>query len=127
VQQLSLSTIWLIHSVVALLQFGARSVFLSTEDESAVTELVRKWNSSYDFYFTKVPRYNTSPWQSIELIGGPDQELQVSLAQLFLAVECDFFVGTRTSNWCRLIDELRKVNGKARTAYLSPANDRDFE
>ena len=32
----------------------------------------------------------------------------------------DVFVGTRSSNWCRLIDELRKTNGKARVPYYSP-------
>ena len=29
------------------------------------------------------------------------------LSQLFLALECDTWVGTRNSNWNRLIDELR--------------------
>lgn len=32
----------------------------------------------------------------------------------------DVFVGTRTSNWCRMIDEIRKVHGKARIPYFSP-------
>jgi hypothetical protein len=32
----------------------------------------------------------------------------------------DVFVGTRSSNWCRVIDELRKANGKARVPFYSP-------
>ena len=32
----------------------------------------------------------------------------------------DLFIGTRSSNWCRLIDEIRKTNGKARAPFLSP-------
>ena len=32
----------------------------------------------------------------------------------------DIFVGTRASNWCRMVDELRKANGKGRVPYLNP-------
>jgi hypothetical protein len=55
------------------------------------------------------------------------QEAVISWVQLFLALEADWFVGQRKSNWCRLIDELRKVNGKARTPYISPTNDEAYE
>jgi hypothetical protein len=42
---------------------------------------------------------------------------------VIIAALADFFCGTRASNVSRLIDELRKANGKARTTYLSPRND----
>lgn len=74
----------------------------------------------------QVPRFNLSPMGSMERIG-PERETLISFSQLLLAVEADFFVGTRSSNWCRLIDELRKVNGKARTSYLTPAKDREHD
>ncbi len=39
-------------------------------------------------------------------IGGYEEMLN-SLVNLDLALECDAWVGTLSSNWCRLIDELR--------------------
>ena len=41
------------------------------------------------------------------------------LLNLLLALEADFFVGTLSSNWCRLIDELRQA--RAREDGTSPA------
>ena len=38
---------------------------------------------------------------------GPAAEYLDSLLNLELALECGAWVGTLTSNWCRLIDELR--------------------
>jgi hypothetical protein len=107
-------------------KYGARSIFLSTEDPESVDDLLREYNATWDIYYTKVPRFNLSPLGSMERIG-PERETLISFSQLLLAVEADFFVGTRSSNWCRLIDELRKVNGKARTSYLTPAKDREHD
>ena len=38
---------------------------------------------------------------------GPAAEYLDSLLNLEVALECGAWVGTLTSNWCRLIDELR--------------------
>ena len=53
--------------------------------------------------------------------------MKVSLGGLFISIQGDLFVGTRSSNWCRLIDEIRKVRGKARIPYFSPETDIYFE
>jgi hypothetical protein len=49
------------------------------------------------------------------------EEVLNSLMNLDLALDCDAWVGTLSSNWCRLIDELRstsrcKANGIYRDA-----------
>jgi hypothetical protein len=46
---------------------------------------------------------------------------------LIAAFRADFFIGTRSSNWCRLIDELRKTHGKGRTPYISPIDDLHYD
>lgn len=47
-----------------------------------------------------------------------------SLLHLDLALQCDSFVGTLSSNWCRLIDELRStVRCKAHVPYLDAQQD----
>ncbi len=100
-------------------------MFVSTEDPLVISEL-HTYEPEYRFYFTNVTRLNLSPSESSAHLGRM-QEFLISWTQLYLAVQCDVFVGTRSSNWCRLIDELRKVNGKASTPYLSPAEDQEYE
>ena len=105
-------------------RFGIRDVFLSTEDEAVIGETALF--PEFRWWFTKVPRLNTSPRESIRVLGKANEVL-ISFVQLYLAVQADFFMGQRKSNWCRMIDELRKVNGKARTAYVSPSGDEAYE
>jgi len=69
---------------------------------------------------------NDAARKAVETFGGFIHAWE-SFANLFIAAEADIFIGTRTSNWCRLIDEHRKVMGKVSTNYYSPANDKYFE
>ena len=96
-----------------------RNVFLSTEDPGAVAYFKRlsQWNTSY----TNVPRkpdtHKTTTAYAKEI--GPANEMLNSLINLDLALECEGWVGTLTSNWCRLIDELRStVRCKADKLYV---------
>lgn len=50
----------------------------------------------------------------------PLAEWQVLISLSDFYATADIFVGTLSSNWCRLTDELRKVQGKARVPYLTP-------
>jgi hypothetical protein len=43
------------------------------------------------------------------------------LSDLFIEVNADLHVGTLTSNWCRLVDEIRLVLGKTLPFY-TPEN-----
>jgi hypothetical protein len=97
-----------------------RRLFLSTEDPATVEFFSRQpdWLVQY----TKVPR-KPDPAKStmtyvMNEIGGYEEMLN-SLVNLDLALECDAFVGTLSSNWCRLIDEMRAtVRCKAHAPYL---------
>ena len=56
---------------------------------------------------------------------GPSNEFLWSLLNLQLALEADAWVGTLTSNWCRLIDELRStVRCKAEFPYADAQLDK---
>ena len=46
------------------------------------------------------------------------KEFLLSMKNLYAATECDFFVGTRASNWCRLIDEIKRFDGLGGTYYV---------
>ena len=85
----------------------SRSVYLSTEDKTTAEffQHLPEWDVTY----TQVKRYtdkNKSPMAFAEEIGRSNEMLN-SLTSLDIALQCDAFVMTLSSNWCRLIDELR--------------------
>ena len=92
---------------------AGRNLFLSTEDPSAVTEaadLLASELHAWALAWYDVPRANSNGPLQLAQLGVPRGQLtRVWLLQLLLALECDAWVGTRGSNWNRLIDELRCV------------------
>ena len=101
-----------------------RNIYLSTEDAETVRNFqhFRGWNVS----FTRVQRF-TDPQLSPEGIAsriGKANEMLNSLVSLDLALQCDAFVMTLSSNWCRLIDELRAtVRCKADCPFMDAQQD----
>lgn len=98
-----------------------RHVFLLTDDPKSVRYFskLQNWNVTY----TSVPRSeeHTVPIERA-LKHGRANELLHSLVDLDLALECDAWVGTLTSNWSRLIDELRStIRCKANAVYWDAA------
>mmetsp|Transcript_3379 Transcript_3379/g.9765 ORF Transcript_3379/g.9765 Transcript_3379/m.9765 type:complete len:428 (+) Transcript_3379:659-1942(+) len=106
-----------------------RNVFLSTEDASAVEYFVKrtKWGVHYvdnpDMW-----KPDKSLWATdYAKIVGPSNDMLGSLLNLQLALECSAWVGTLSSNWCRLIDQLRSTVGcKAHLPLLDPAQPNPF-
>ena len=85
----------------------SRSIFLSTEDQATADFFQRL--PDWDVTFTQVQRYtdrDVSPMAFAERIGRSNEMLN-SMTSLDIALQCDAFVMTLSSNWCRLIDELR--------------------
>lgn len=44
----------------------------------------------------------------------------ITVAEIHISAAADVLVGTISSNQCRLMDESRKVQGKARMPYVTP-------
>ena len=57
--------------------------------------------------YTKADRNNKDSWMSAGKGGAARREVMLAMMNLELALEADAWVCTLTSNWCRLIDELR--------------------
>ncbi|BDA43791.1 hypothetical protein COCOBI_04-8080 [Coccomyxa sp. Obi] len=94
-------------------------IFLSTEDPSTIEFFARQplWDVSYA-NVTRKPDVSKSTLSYVEEIGGYEEMLN-SLVNLDLALECDAWIGTLSSNWCRLIDELRAtVRCRAHGSFL---------
>ena len=91
-----------------------KSVFLSTESEWIIGELRQQYPGIAFFHFS---------YQRIEeshAVGEQRRtEFVASFANLFVSVQADAFVGTLTSNWCRLIHELERSRGDAGVDYMS--------
>ena len=59
-------------------------------------------------YTSAIERENLSPFEQMAQFGRSHMST-LWLLQLWLAVECDAWIGQRASNWNRMIDELRCV------------------
>ena len=100
------------------------NIYLSTEDEETVRSFQQftGWNVSY----THVQRFTDPELSPLNIAGriGRANEMINSLVSLDLALQCDAFVMTLSSNWCRLIDELRAtVRCKADRPFLDAQQD----
>lgn len=93
-----------------------RAVFVSTEDPKVLKEAAdtseeakaRGWAAVY----YELPRVNDGAQMQIRQLNGKVTAgglARLHLMQLLMALECDAWVGTRGSNWNRLIDELRCI------------------
>ena len=99
-------------------------IFLSTEDPQTVEAFGAA--VEWDVQVTDIMRESsaTSTLAHAAAIG-PYEEMLNSLMNLDLALQGDGFVGTLSSNWCRLIDELRAtVRCKAHAPYLDAQQDK---
>ncbi len=61
------------------------------------------------FYVSDVHRLNSGPMQQLEHFRTRSAITVEWLYQLYMALEADVWIGTRKSNWNRLIDEMRCV------------------
>ena len=95
----------------------SKQVFLSTEDEKVVHDALQE--TGWTIIYANVSRPNMGT-QGLKDMKGPRQEMIESLFSLSMALEADAFIGTLSSNWCRLIDELRDtVAAKASVPLVS--------
>ncbi|CAM9925282.1 unnamed protein product [Phaeothamnion confervicola] len=91
--------------VAALHSFEERFVFLSTEDAAVVREVAAP---SERWHVVALDHQRFNEDFSHQVAEG-DELFLFSLENLFDAIEAWYFVGTRGSNWNRLIDELRAI------------------
>jgi hypothetical protein len=100
------------------LALGGARIFVSTEDPGSIEALVAAVTgagdgaraAAFSVAWWDVPRDNSNGPEQLAKLGLPRGELTlVWWLQLLIALEADAWVGTRGSNWNRLIDELRCV------------------
>jgi hypothetical protein len=93
-----------------------RAAFVSTEDPSTI-EYAKSIdnrpniNHGWQYIWYDVPRINSNGADQLEKISTIKRGVLTHIwwLQLFMSLECDAWIGTRASNWNRLIDELRCI------------------
>jgi hypothetical protein len=80
--------------------------------------------------FSDIRRANVGPLAQVLALGKTQAGLttRTHLLQLLLALEADAWIGTRGSNWNRLIDELRCIwVEKCRQPYVEVGTDKSWK
>ena len=89
-----------------------RILYVSTENPAVPGEAeVHLANQAFSVVSYKIRRSNTGPLTQIVDLGAANagQTTISHLQQMVMSMECDAWVGTRGSNWNRLLDELRCI------------------
>jgi len=97
------------------LHFSSHTIFLSSDDNEAIQSSRNKLEAmGYSVIYSKIPR-----WQNGNHIEMMDTDEHIRkhrqdfamyhLLELQMSLEADGWIGTRASNWNRMIDELRCI------------------
>jgi hypothetical protein len=104
------------------------SVYFGTDDALVLSDVVRKYhghkyNLTWIGYHRDVKGLSFEETMTRAYSAKAEWQVLVSLSDLYISSLADIFVGTLSSNWCRLTDELRKAHGKAGLPYLTPQGE----
>jgi len=97
------------------LHFSSHTIFLSSDDEEAIQSSKKKLESmGYSVIYSKIPRWKNGNYIEMmdtdEYIRKHRQDFAMyHLLELQMSMEADGWIGTRASNWNRMIDELRCI------------------
>ena len=101
-----------------------KTIFLNSEDEQAFKEfdpVNQKAGGYYKLLDINVTR-NVVFMSMMSMAGDQRRKIVLEfLTGLFIEVNADLHAGTLTSNWCRLVDEIRLAIGKT-IPYYTPEN-----
>ncbi|KAK6527110.1 mitochondrial inner membrane protein required for protein import [Arthrobotrys megalospora] len=114
-----------------------KRAFVTTEDPGAIAEIKRTTginpvsttfaNLQWYWFYSNIPRFDGSPFQNLRLSENRTDAMITHIMQLWMAIECDTFVGNRNSNWNKLIDSIRcTLMDKCRAPYLDAGYSADW-
>lgn len=109
-------------------RLGIKDVYVGSDSHDCIAEAVSKYGATYNIHFIDWHRPSggmayedvldsQNSWRMVQLV-------RLALADLFITAQADVLVGTLSSNWAEISDELRRANGKGRIPYLSPETPR---
>jgi hypothetical protein len=99
-----------------------RTVYINSEDEEVFNEFVQINKEKQGYYkLLSIKAARNVVYASLTNMSRQQRGKIVLefLSDLFIEANADLHVGTLTSNWCRLVDEIRLVLGKI-IPYYTP-------
>lgn len=106
-----------------------RSVYVGSDSALLLNDVLQDysgdWNLIWMGHFRGASGSRAENEKSTEFTPLIELRSLITLADIYISAAADILVGTLTSNQCRLMDELRKVAGKARMPYLTPEGTLD--
>jgi hypothetical protein len=113
-------------------QYHSRSIVATCDDPHDIDLLkdgIRNLGHGWSLFFSDIPRPDQGfQFGQVSHVQGKWEWTTSHIAQLFLALESDGFIGTRASNWNRLIDELRCVwVNKCSAVYVEVGTIKGYE
>ncbi|CAE7593019.1 set5, partial [Symbiodinium sp. CCMP2456] len=100
--------------------FAARNIFVSTDDPAVIKATRKLCKRGWNVTYVEKKRANYDPWMHLRPGKAARTEVLSAFMNLELALESDAWVCTLSSNWCRLIDELRMTAAaKASQPFLN--------
>ncbi|CAE7490126.1 set5 [Symbiodinium necroappetens] len=100
--------------------FAARNIFVSTDDPAVIKAARKLCRQGWNVTYVEKKRANYDPWMHLRPGKATRTEVLSAFMNLELALESDAWVCTLSSNWCRLIDELRMTAAaKASQPFLN--------
>jgi hypothetical protein len=105
-------------------QAGINTVYINSEDEKVFSEFdpINKNKGEYYRLLSINVTRNVIFMSMVRM--APEQRAKIVLeflTDLFIEVNADLHAGTLTSNWCRLVDEIKLAIGKM-IPYYTPEN-----
>jgi hypothetical protein len=100
------------------------TVYINSEDEEVFNEFIQINKEKQGYYkLLNITVARNVVYSSLTRMSRRQRGKIVLefLSDLFIEVNADLHVGTLTSNWCRLVDEVRLVLGKT-IPYYTPEN-----
>lgn len=103
---------------------GIEDVYIGTDSADRLDEAVTKYGKAYRIHAINWQRHGLGLAMPHVLSAGGTTHMadlvRLALADMAITAQADVQVGTLSSNWARLTDELRRANGRARVPYLTP-------
>jgi hypothetical protein len=101
-----------------------RTVYVGTDSALLLNRVIQDYRDDWNMVWTGYFRSAIGTEEPKEISMAFTAELGlmslITLVDVYISSAADVLVGTLTSNQCRLRDELRKVQGKARMPYVTP-------
>lgn len=101
-----------------------RMLYVGTDDAYILQKIARNYSGSWNLHWIGYNRdhggLTLNEVMSRHNSSRAEWQVLLSLADLYITASADIFVGTLSSNWCRLADRIRHMQGKAQMPYVTP-------